>query len=149
MLKADQCWKKWENGWRKPAEAQQLFPTFLPKDFFNLFSNFVSTFSRPFWQRFNTTLFYHCFCFVCYAVQSSSLQYKTLSPFLRGGGCVKAIPRTALLLSKTSDFDLLHAAQSAFLLSQKISMCVYVGGGGWKRVIYILNDVTLRIWLHH
>ena len=49
-------------------------------------------------RRFKTTFFYLCFCFVCYAVQSSSRPYKTLSPFLGGG--VKAIPWTALLLSK-------------------------------------------------
>ncbi len=42
-----------------------------------------------------------CFCFVCYPAQSLSRQYKTLSPFPGGEG-VKAIPRTALLLSKIS-----------------------------------------------
>ncbi len=93
--------KKWENGWRKPVEARQLFPTFLPNDFFPPFFkfcvDFFPTFLTTFWH-FKTTYFY--LCIFCYAVQSLSRQYKTLSPFL-GGGCVKAIPRTALLLSKS------------------------------------------------
>jgi len=36
-------------------------------------------------RRYKTTFFYLCFCFVCYAVQSLSPRYKTLSPFLGGG----------------------------------------------------------------
>jgi hypothetical protein len=46
---------------QKPVEARRLFPAFF------------------------TTFCYLCFCFVCYAVQSLSRQYKTLSPFLGGG----------------------------------------------------------------
>ncbi len=59
---------------RKAAEfvkARRLFPA--------LFDNF---------RRFKKTICYLCFCFVCYAVQSSSRQYKTLSPFPGGGGGV-------------------------------------------------------------
>jgi hypothetical protein len=52
---------------RKPAEARGFFVDF---------------------RCFQTTFFYLCFCFVCYAVQSSSRPYKTLSPFLGGWvGC--------------------------------------------------------------
>ena len=75
-----------------------IFPAFM--------ENFATTFSRHFdnFRRFWTTLFlfwndddflttldvldvlrWLCFCFVYYAVQSSSRPYKTLSPFL---GCV-------------------------------------------------------------
>ncbi len=68
----------------KPAEA------FGSPPFPALFDSF---------RRFKTTFFYLCFCFACYPVQSLSRQYKTLSPF-QGGGGIKAIPRTALLLSK-------------------------------------------------
>jgi hypothetical protein len=72
-----------------------------PTTFSRLFSNFVLNFPNLLdnFRHFKMILFYLCFCFVCYEVQSSSRQYKTLSPFL-GGGCIKAIPRTALLLSK-------------------------------------------------
>jgi hypothetical protein len=93
---------------------------YLMTTFSRLFSNFMTTshlfqilwrlfpafaqiwdnFSKIKFQLFdiNKMTFYLFFCFVCYAVQSLSRLYKTLSPFLGGG--VKAIPRTALLLSK-------------------------------------------------
>ncbi len=74
-----------------------IFPPFLKfcDDFFPfLFDNF---------RRLMTT-FYPCFCFcfyfVCYAVQISSHVVQNAIIFFRVGGCVKAIPRTALLLSK-------------------------------------------------
>jgi hypothetical protein len=44
----------------------------------------------------------HDFCFVYFALKN--LQYKTLLPFIGGGGGVKAIPRTALLLSKSRNW---------------------------------------------
>ncbi len=83
-------------------------------DFFLPFWKFVTTFQKKisaffkfcvdFFLPFLTFLdvlrwLSSIFCFVCYAVQSSSRQYKMLSPFFLGG-CIKAIPRTALLLSK-------------------------------------------------
>jgi hypothetical protein len=46
------------------------------------------------------TFFYLCFCFVCCAVQSLSPAVQNAIAFLKGEG-VKAIPSTALLLSKS------------------------------------------------
>ncbi len=73
----------------------QLFPAFF-KFCFDFFPPFFDNF-----RRLKTT-FFVLFCMgFSYAVQSLSRQYKRLSPFLGGGGGLKAIPRTALLLSIT------------------------------------------------
>ncbi len=67
--------------------------------------DFVDNLLRLF-RRF----FYSFICFAFYAVRSSSMQYKTLLPFLRDGGgvgeggpgCVcKSYSMDSLLLSKT------------------------------------------------
>ncbi len=75
---------------RKPAEARGSL-------------DFVDNFLRLF-RRF----FYSFICFALYAVRSSSMQYKSLLPFLKGGGggggtggCVcKSYSMDSLLLSK-------------------------------------------------
>jgi hypothetical protein len=95
MLKVEKNEKMPAEGRRSPQKPDDFF---LP--FFKFCVDFFPTFLTT--RRFKTTLFYLRFCFVWYAVQSSSLQYKMLSPFLGGGWGVKAIPRTALLLSKTT-----------------------------------------------
>ncbi len=93
MLKADKCWKISLNIEKVCKSVRKLFKLFkiMCQLFPALFDNF---------RCLKTTFFYLCFRFVCYAVQSLSRQYKTLSPFLGGEG-VKAILKTALLLSKS------------------------------------------------
>jgi hypothetical protein len=86
---------------QKKATFSHLFPNlhqFL-ENFIQLFGPFFQILCQFFpanFRHFKTT-FCLCFCFVCHAVQIA--QYKMQLPFLGGGG-VKAIPRTALLLSK-------------------------------------------------
>jgi hypothetical protein len=93
--------KKMRNWLAEACGSPTTFSAFLPDDFFPPFFKFCA----DFFPTFLTTLdvlrrLYSIFVF-CYAVQSLSRPYKTLSPFPGGGG-VKAIPRTALLLSKSA-----------------------------------------------
>jgi hypothetical protein len=74
---------------RNPAAARQLFPAFF-KFCVDFFLPFLTTLDI---LRQLSAIFVYFGLF--------AMQYKLLSPFL-GGGCVKAIPRTALLLSKTT-----------------------------------------------
>ena len=99
-----------------------LFSNFMTT-FSRLFSNFMTTFSRLFsnlgrlfkkkistfsalfdnLRHFKTTLFVFVFVFVLFAMQYKVRLGRTKRYHLfQGGGCVKAISRTALLLSKTA-----------------------------------------------
>ncbi len=101
--------------------------------FSSLFSNFVTTCGILDNNRhFKTTFYLQCFCFVCYAVQilSRAVQYAMT---FSNGVCVKAIPRTALLLSKIRWQNHSNGDKSKFMK--------------WVCEIWNLGNISRRLWL--
>ncbi len=92
------------------------------------FENLIATFSHLFdnFRCFKTTLFIQCFPLFAMQYKFCLGHYKMLLPSL-GCVCVKAIPRTALLLSKTSEnkVNCLHFSGLQFkvLRSRTFAFC--------------------------